>query len=185
MAKKTSIEEVQQLIDLGKEKGYLTYDEVNSALPDDLEPAEGIRQMKTESPIQFLGDSSVDGVAFRRRRVIAGKHFQIATSRNDVGISGRFDEFGDPFGLVLAIAIERDHPVVALIHRRLESRDQGGTVATIDGMPNGGNIASTRQHVRSAIGGAVIDHENMVAMLHHFIQDFVDVPHFVEDGQSR
>jgi len=36
MAKKTSIEEVQQLIDLGKEKGYLTYDEVNDILPSDM-----------------------------------------------------------------------------------------------------------------------------------------------------
>jgi len=36
MAKKTSIEEVQQLIDLGKEKGYLTYDEVNDILPADM-----------------------------------------------------------------------------------------------------------------------------------------------------
>ena len=36
MAKKTSMEEVQQLIDLGKEKGYLTYDEVNDILPPDM-----------------------------------------------------------------------------------------------------------------------------------------------------
>ena len=36
MAKKTSMEEVQQLIDLGKEKGYLTYDEVNDILPADM-----------------------------------------------------------------------------------------------------------------------------------------------------
>jgi RNA polymerase primary sigma factor len=33
MSKKTGMEEVQQLIDLGKEKGYLTYDEVNDILP--------------------------------------------------------------------------------------------------------------------------------------------------------
>jgi RNA polymerase primary sigma factor len=36
MSKKTSMEEVQQLIDLGKEKGYLTYDEVNDLLPPDM-----------------------------------------------------------------------------------------------------------------------------------------------------
>ena len=40
MAKKTSIEEVQQLIDLGKEKGYLTYDEVNDILPADMVSSE-------------------------------------------------------------------------------------------------------------------------------------------------
>ena len=42
MAKKTSIEEVQQLIDLGKEKGYLTYDEVNDILPPDMVSSEQI-----------------------------------------------------------------------------------------------------------------------------------------------
>jgi len=36
MSKKANMEEVQQLIDLGKEKGYLTYDEVNDILPADM-----------------------------------------------------------------------------------------------------------------------------------------------------
>ena len=36
MSKKTSMEEVQQLIDLGKEKGFLTYDDVNDILPADM-----------------------------------------------------------------------------------------------------------------------------------------------------
>ncbi|MCD6525899.1 MAG: RNA polymerase sigma factor RpoD [Desulfuromonas sp.] len=36
MAKKTKEEEFQQLIETGKEKGFLTYDEVNEALPDDM-----------------------------------------------------------------------------------------------------------------------------------------------------
>jgi len=40
MTKKTRIEEVQQLIDLGKEKGYLTYDEVNDILPADMVSSE-------------------------------------------------------------------------------------------------------------------------------------------------
>jgi RNA polymerase primary sigma factor len=39
MAKKT-MEEVKQLIDLGKEKGFLTYEEVNDLLPPDLVSAE-------------------------------------------------------------------------------------------------------------------------------------------------
>ena len=36
MTKKGKIEEVQQLVDLGKERGYLTYEEINEALPDEL-----------------------------------------------------------------------------------------------------------------------------------------------------
>jgi RNA polymerase primary sigma factor len=38
MAKNSGIDEVKQLINLGKEKGFLTYDEVNDLLPPDLYP---------------------------------------------------------------------------------------------------------------------------------------------------
>src|SRR5512138_1379119 len=41
MAKK-NMEEMKQLIDLGKEKGFLTYDEVNDLLPPDLVSSEQI-----------------------------------------------------------------------------------------------------------------------------------------------
>ena len=41
MAKK-SMDEVKQLIDLGKEKGFLTYDEVNDILPPDIVSSEQI-----------------------------------------------------------------------------------------------------------------------------------------------
>ena len=42
MAKKSNMEDLRRLISIGKEKGYLTYDEVNSALPDDLVSSEKI-----------------------------------------------------------------------------------------------------------------------------------------------
>ena len=42
MSKKTKIDEVQQLIDLGREKGFLTYDEVNDLLPADMVSSEQI-----------------------------------------------------------------------------------------------------------------------------------------------
>ncbi len=45
MAKKTDIEDLKRLISLGKEKGYLTYEEVNDALPDDLVDSEKIDDM--------------------------------------------------------------------------------------------------------------------------------------------
>ena len=41
MAKK-SLDEVKQLIDMGKEKGFLTYDEVNDLLPPDIVSSEQI-----------------------------------------------------------------------------------------------------------------------------------------------
>jgi RNA polymerase primary sigma factor len=45
MAKKANMEELRRLISIGKEKGYLTYDEVNSVLPDDLVSSEKIEDM--------------------------------------------------------------------------------------------------------------------------------------------
>ncbi len=45
MAKKSNMEDLRRLISLGKEKGYLTYDEVNSVLPDDLVSSDKIDDM--------------------------------------------------------------------------------------------------------------------------------------------
>ena len=64
MAKKTSIEEVQQLIDLGKEKGFLTYEEVNDILPADMvssEQIEDVMSMLSEMGINVTeGDDAED-----------------------------------------------------------------------------------------------------------------------------
>ena len=45
MAKKSNMEDLRQLISIGKEKGYLTYDEVNSVLPEDLVTSEKLDDM--------------------------------------------------------------------------------------------------------------------------------------------
>ena len=63
MAKKTSIEEVQQLIDIGKEKGYLTYDEVNDVLPADMvssEQIEDVMSMFGEMDIEVVDSAQKD-----------------------------------------------------------------------------------------------------------------------------
>jgi RNA polymerase primary sigma factor len=45
MAKKSSMEDLRRLISIGKEKGYLTYDEVNSVLPDELVSSDKLDDM--------------------------------------------------------------------------------------------------------------------------------------------
>ena len=45
MAKKSNMEDLRRLISIGKEKGYLTYDEVNSVLPDELVSSEKLDDM--------------------------------------------------------------------------------------------------------------------------------------------
>lgn len=66
MAKKTKEEEFQQLIETGKEKGFLTYDEVNEALPDDMVGASQIEDVMTmfgEMDIEIVDSNSKDSVA--------------------------------------------------------------------------------------------------------------------------
>ncbi|MDH3898072.1 MAG: RNA polymerase sigma factor RpoD [Deltaproteobacteria bacterium] len=60
MAKKRNMEDLRRLISMGKERGYLTYDEVNSILPDELVSSEKIDDMMMifdEMDIE-VGDSS-------------------------------------------------------------------------------------------------------------------------------
>ena len=47
MAKKSNINEVKKLIDIGKEKGFLTYEEVNEMLPSDVVSSEQIDDVMT------------------------------------------------------------------------------------------------------------------------------------------
>ncbi|MBW6509420.1 MAG: RNA polymerase sigma factor RpoD [Desulfuromonadales bacterium] len=61
MAKKTNPEEVQQLIDMGKEKGFLTYDEVNDMLPASMvssEQLEDVMSMFGEMDIEIVDNDS-------------------------------------------------------------------------------------------------------------------------------
>nr|WP_320048940.1 RNA polymerase sigma factor RpoD [uncultured Desulfuromonas sp.] len=63
MAKKTKEEEFQQLIETGKEKGYLTYDEVNDALPEDMVSStqlEDVMTMFGELDIEIVDNDSKD-----------------------------------------------------------------------------------------------------------------------------
>ncbi|MDD2558639.1 MAG: RNA polymerase sigma factor RpoD [Desulfuromonadaceae bacterium] len=68
MAKKNKEEEFQQLIETGKEKGFLTYDEVNEALPDDMVGAsqlEDVMAMFGELDIEIIESGSKSASAKR------------------------------------------------------------------------------------------------------------------------
>ena len=47
MSKKIKMPEVKQLIALGKEKGFLTFDEINEALPEEAATSEFIDEIMT------------------------------------------------------------------------------------------------------------------------------------------
>src|SRR3970040_844191 len=55
MMKDEKMTEVQHLISVGKEKGYLTYDELNNALPEDL-----ISSDEMDSIMMMFGEMDID-----------------------------------------------------------------------------------------------------------------------------
>ncbi len=64
MSKDEKITDVQQLISVGKEKGYLTYDELNNALPDDLissDEMDNIMMMFGEMDIDIVDHAEEEG----------------------------------------------------------------------------------------------------------------------------
>ncbi len=68
MSKKTGMEEVQQLIDLGKEKGYLTYDEVNDFLPEGVVSSDQLDDM-----MSMFGEMDIEVIDSERKSAISDK----------------------------------------------------------------------------------------------------------------
>ena len=86
MAKKTSIEEVQQLIDLGKEKGYLTYDEVNDILPADMVSSEQL-----DDVMSMFGEMDIEVVDAEQKSTSNKQPSQGSSSSDDNEEEAEFD----------------------------------------------------------------------------------------------
>ena len=86
MAKKTSIEEVQQLIDLGKEKGFLTYDEVNDILPADMVSSEQL-----DDVMSMFGEMDIEVVDAERKSTSGKQPSQDSSSSDDGEEEAEFD----------------------------------------------------------------------------------------------
>ncbi len=86
MAKKTSIEEVQQLIDLGKEKGFLTYEEVNDILPADMVSSEQI-----EDVMSMFGEMDIEVVDSEQKATVTKEKQSESSSSDDSEDEPEFD----------------------------------------------------------------------------------------------
>ncbi|MDY6854741.1 MAG: RNA polymerase sigma factor RpoD [Thermodesulfobacteriota bacterium] len=76
MPKKAKIEEVKQLIDMGKEKGFLTYDEVNDILPSNIvseEQIDDLMVMFDEMDIEIVDAVRKGKVAKRKISELEGE----------------------------------------------------------------------------------------------------------------
>ncbi|MFB3061506.1 MAG: RNA polymerase sigma factor RpoD [Candidatus Binatia bacterium] len=67
-ARKKNLKEVKKLIDIGKEKGFLTYDELNDILPADIVSADQI-----DDVMSIFGEMDIEVIDSSQRAVVAGQ----------------------------------------------------------------------------------------------------------------
>ncbi len=104
--------EVQQLIEMGKSKGFLTYDEVNDALPADMVAAD-----QMDDVLGVLGDEDIEivdaatQVKIAPKRIAEEQHAEQKTSRdrdqapstakNEEDLDGYYSKSNDPVRMYL------------------------------------------------------------------------------------
>src|ERR1041384_3361330 len=119
VAQKKDIKEVKKLIDLGKEKGYLTYDEVNDMLPADVVSPDQI-----DDVMSLFGEMDIEVIDSNQRVSLAGQAEELAEEEEeekeievevDGDISGKT---GDPVRMYL-----REMGTVSLLSREGRSEE--------------------------------------------------------------
>src|SRR5437667_12856663 len=70
---KKNMKEVKKLIDLGKEKGYLTYDDVNDMLP-----AEVVSPDQIDDVMSIFGEMDIEVIDSNQRVTLAGQAEELA-----------------------------------------------------------------------------------------------------------
>jgi RNA polymerase primary sigma factor len=116
VAQKKDIKEVKKLIDLGKEKGYLTYDEVNDMLPADIVSPDQI-----DDVMSLFGEMDIEVIDSNQRVSLAGQAEELAEEEEeekevDVEVDGDMSgKTGDPVRMYL-----REMGTVSLLSREGE-----------------------------------------------------------------
>jgi RNA polymerase primary sigma factor len=114
-SKKENSKEVKKLIDLGKEKGYLTYDDVNDMLP-----AEAVSPDQIEDVMSIFGEMDIEVVDANQRVTLGGAADDAAEEDEDEEKDGDAEgdgvgKTGDPVRMYL-----REMGTVSLLSREGE-----------------------------------------------------------------
>jgi RNA polymerase primary sigma factor len=115
-AEKKNLKEVKKLIDLGKEKGYLTYDDVNDMLP-----AEVVSPDQIDDVMSIFGEMDIEVVDANQRVTLGGAGEELAEEEEEEKeIDGDVDgdvvgKTGDPVRMYL-----REMGTVSLLSREGE-----------------------------------------------------------------
>jgi len=112
MPKKNTIDQVNQLIDMGKEKGFLTYEEVNSILPSDVVSPDQIDDLMI-----MFGEMDIEVVEGTQKVKISKSKLQ--KTSEEIGIEAErglqqapFEKINDPVRMYL-----REMGSVSLLNR--------------------------------------------------------------------
>ena len=115
MSKKEAIDQVNQLIDMGKEKGFLTYEEVNDMLPSDIvspDQIDDLMIMFGEMDIEIV--EGVQKVKLFKRKVQKSTEEAEGESEEEID-QVPFEKFNDPVRMYL-----REMGSVSLLNREEE-----------------------------------------------------------------
>ena len=112
MPKKNTIDQVNQLIDMGKEKGFLTYEEVNSILPSDVVSPDQIDDLMI-----MFGEMDIEVVEGTQKVRISKSKLQKTSEEIGIEAEGRlqqapFEKINDPVRMYL-----REMGSVSLLNR--------------------------------------------------------------------
>ncbi len=115
MSKKEAIDQVNQLIDMGKEKGFLTYEEVNDMLPSDIvspDQIDDLMIMFGEMDIEIV--EGVQKVKIFKRKLQKSPEEAEGESEEELD-QAPFEKFNDPVRMYL-----REMGSVSLLNREEE-----------------------------------------------------------------
>jgi len=111
MSKQSNINEVKKLIDMGKEKGYLTYEEVNDMLPSDIVSSEQIDDVMT-----MFGEMDIEIIdAQQKVKVQKAKEEEAEEVEEEEIDAGMIGKTNDPVRMYL-----REMGMVSLLTREGE-----------------------------------------------------------------
>ena len=115
MSKKATTDQVNQLIDMGKEKGFLTYEEVNDVLPSEVVSPDQIDDLMI-----MFGEMDIEIVEGTQKVKLFKSKVQKTTERDEDESEGPvnqtpFEKFNDPVRMYL-----REMGSVSLLNREEE-----------------------------------------------------------------
>jgi RNA polymerase primary sigma factor len=111
-----ALDDLKKLIDAGKEKGYLTYNEVNNLIPNDVHSPEGLDDLLTTIGTQ--GIDMLEGQPKLPSSALEQQFEKEVEASEDVELdptSGAFEKTGDPVRIYL-----REMGMVSLLTREGE-----------------------------------------------------------------